>query len=401
MRGGDTSALRTFNTRLVIGAIRNNGPLSKAEIARATGLSAQAAAAIVNDLRKQRLLTSLPKVKGGIGQPSTPMALDPEGVFSLGVKVGRRSAEAVLIDFLGAPVAERRRPYAAPLPEVASREALSCLEELLAHAGPRRARIASIGIAMPSELFAWSRELGLPCGALDGWRELDIGAVVRSATGLEAELYNDATAACAAEMAQGRTIAGGSVLYVYMGTFVGGGLVLDGRLYRGGRGNAAAIGSLPMVDLGEDGRVRQLIHEASLVLLERRLIEEGLDPAAAFEDETDAKVAAVVADWTASAASALARAVLSVAAVVDIESVVIDGLFGAQRRAALVDAVDGALGTLDHKGINPFSVQVGNVGRSAPVLGAALLPLNERFFPDPLVFARPLSSRAPPRRAGP
>lgn len=388
MRGGDTSALRAFNQRLIIGAIRERGPMSKAEVARATGLSAQAASVIMQSLVEEGLLILQDKVRGMIGQPSTPMALNPQGAYSVGVKIGRRSVEAVLIDFLGRQVAHREVGFAAPLPEVALPAALNCARAVLAAAPCGRDRIAGLGLAMPGELHAWSRELGLEPDALADWRGLDVAACLAEATGLAATPYNDATAACAAEMALGEAVDAPTVLYLYLGTFVGGGLVLDGRLYRGNRGNAAALGSMPM-GAGPTGAPRQLIHAASLCLLEQRLAALGLDPGAATGDPAPGTAAAAaVADWSAEAAEALARAVVSVAAVVDVETVVLDGLPSRARLAALADAVTQALGRFDRTGLSPFALRLGSLGRPARVLGAALLPLYERFSPDPDVLTR-------------
>jgi len=94
MRGGDSSALRAYNERLIYDAIRSHGPLSKAELARVTGLSAQAAAVIVRDLLADGMLLENAKVRGRIGQPMTPLALNPRGAFAVGLKIGRRSVDA-------------------------------------------------------------------------------------------------------------------------------------------------------------------------------------------------------------------------------------------------------------------------------------------------------------------
>ena len=101
MRGGDSTGLRAYNERLMITAIRQAGALSKAEIARTTGLSGQAATVIVNSLLDEGLLVKREKVRGRVGKPFTPIALNPEGAFSIGVKIGRRSLEALLVDFRG------------------------------------------------------------------------------------------------------------------------------------------------------------------------------------------------------------------------------------------------------------------------------------------------------------
>ena len=98
-------------------------------------------------------------------------------------------------------------------------------------------------------------------------------------------MQNDATAACGAELAFGDNAALLDFIYFYVGAFVGGGLVLNGGLYAGRTGNAAAIGSMPVPD-GAGGST-QLIDVASLVLLERRLRAAGLPLDALYDPAAD------------------------------------------------------------------------------------------------------------------
>lgn len=397
VRGGDTSKLRAYNERLIVGAIRQAGALSKAEIARATGLSAQAASVIVNRLLAEKLLAKRQKVRGQVGQPQTPIALNPEGACGLGVKIGRRSVEAVLVDFLGAVVASRRIGHAAPLPEVALAQAAAAARELTAQARP--GRLAGLGVAMPGDLHEWAVELGLGPGALEGWRGLDVAGALSAATGLETTVSNDATAACAAELALGDAIACRSALYIYLGAFIGGGLVLDGRLHRGAQGNAAALGSMPMTGADAQGRTRQLIHDASPLFLESALDAAGLDGAALIAGRLAAPEAeAAFARWLDTAAPALARACVAAASVVDVEVVVIDGILNPTWRRGVVGATRDALARFNTAGLSPFRLMTGSIGEPARVLGAALAPLQQRFAPDPdLVLRGP--AREAERRA--
>lgn len=404
MRGGDTSGLRAYNERLIVGAIRQAGALSKAEIARATGLSAQAASVIVNGLLGEKLLAKRQKVRGNVGQPQTPIALNPEGAYALGVKIGRRSVEAVLVDFLGAVVGGRHFAHAAPLPEPALAQAAQAVRELAALAKP--GRLAGLGVAMPGDLHEWSVELGQAPGALDGWRGLDVAAALTAATGFDATVCNDATAACAAELALGDAIVARSALYIYLGAFVGGGLVLDGRLHRGAQGNAAALGSMPMVGADAQGRARQLIHEASPLFLESALTAAGLEGAALIAGRAIAPEAeAIFARWTEDAAPSLARVCVAAASVVDVQTVVIDGILNPAWRRALVAETRAALAGFNVAGLSPFTLMTGSIGEPARVLGAALLPLQQRFAPDPdLVLRGPArggEADAEPRSAPP
>jgi hypothetical protein len=101
MRGSNHSGMRQFNERIVLQTIRHHGAIAKADIARLTQLSTQTVSIIVNRLEGDDLLIKQDRVRGKIGQPSVPLSLNPNGAFSLGLQVGRRSLEVVVTDFLG------------------------------------------------------------------------------------------------------------------------------------------------------------------------------------------------------------------------------------------------------------------------------------------------------------
>ena len=93
--GDNQSGLRDRNARLVLSVIRRHGALPGAEIARRSSLTAQTVSNILRVLETDGLIRREDAVKGKVGKPSIPMSLDPEGVYSLGLNIGRRSAEAV------------------------------------------------------------------------------------------------------------------------------------------------------------------------------------------------------------------------------------------------------------------------------------------------------------------
>lgn len=194
MRGGDSAGLRAYNERLILSVLLRAGALSKAEIARQTGLSGQSATVIVNRLLEEGMLVKCPKVRGQVGQPSTPVAPNPNGAFSLGVKIGRRSVETVVVNLLGHIVDRKSQRYDAPVPtetlEIAARLAWASLDNLDADA---RGRVVGVGVAMPDNLESWADELGLPTDALRGWVDVDVEHYLSRATGLTTTRYNDAS----------------------------------------------------------------------------------------------------------------------------------------------------------------------------------------------------------------
>jgi len=245
-RGSKQSDIRAHNERLVLSLLRRRSGLTKADIARLTGLSAQAVSVIMRKLEEDGLLGRGSIVRGRIGQPSTPMALKAEGAFSIGVKIGRRSIEMVLIDFVGNLREVIRETYRWPMPAQVIRfirDGVSTITEKLS--ASEKTRIAGLGIASPFELWLWEEGVGAPRGAMDAWRTADLVKELEDHIPFPIYLQNDATAACGAEFVFGRGQDFQSYLYLFIGFFIGGGVVLNGSLLSGTTGNAGAIGSFP------------------------------------------------------------------------------------------------------------------------------------------------------------
>ena len=375
---GVAPAARAASVRRVLTLLRRDGPLPKAELARRTGLSAQAVSVIVRGLEDEGLIVRGDPMRGRIGQPSVPMRLNPDGALFLGLKIGRRSAEMALVDFLGRVRARRFRVHAYPEPDAMRDFSLEAMEELVAPlANEARARVAGLGIAMPFRLWEWVAALGLAPGTMDAWRERDIRADLAARCEVPVYLQNDATAACGAEMIFGDAPVPSDFLYIYVGFFVGGGVVQGGVLQTGATGSAAQMGPMPVP--GAAGR--QLVDVASLAGLEARLGHGGAEAGVLWRCPEGWQLPpAILADWRAEAAAGLAHAIVSAATVVEIAEVRIDGWMPRALATELVDETRAAIGRLNTAGIAPLRLSVGSVGADARVLGAAALPLAAGFM---------------------
>jgi predicted NBD/HSP70 family sugar kinase len=378
--GTNQSGMRDHNERLVLSLVRRHGSLAKSDIARMTRLSAQTVSVIMRELEGDGFLVREEPVRGKIGQPSIPMSLNPDGAYFLGLKIGRRSAELVLIDFLGNVRAMLRHSYHFPAPD----ETIEFVETGIAQLrgsldAEQDRRIAGLGIAMPFELWNWAETAGAPREIMDQWRNVDICEKLRTQCSFPVYLQNDATSACGAELVFGQSGALRDFIYFYIGAFAGGGLVLNGRLYVGPSGNAGALGSMPVP--GPDGRTIQLINVASIAILERNLNEKGVDASCLWNSPDDwDNIGGAVDPWISTAADALAYAIVSASAVIDFEAVIIDGWMPGPIRQRLVEAVRNSLQKVDVEGLTVPLVREGTVGIHARALGGASLPLSERFL---------------------
>jgi predicted NBD/HSP70 family sugar kinase len=364
----------------VLSLIRSHGQLPKAEIARLTGLSAQTVSVIVRQLEAEGILLKGTPVKGRVGQPSQPFSLNPEGAYSIGLKVGRRSGELVLLGLDGQPRNTVHHPYHFPTPRAFMEFTKKGLAELIGGLSRAQAkRIAGIGIAMPFEIWNWEEEAGAPHNVMEAWKTFDLTQEVAAISDWPVLACNDATAACAAEQFFGKGQAHRDFAYIYVGYFVGGGIVINGKLHHGASGNAGAVGSLPIPRAG--GGSEQLIRSASLYLLEKRLHANHKDPSILWSPGNDwSEAGAHLALWISAAADGLAVAAASLASTIECSAVIIDGAMPPGVRHRLVEAVRHALGHVNLDGISRFAVEEGSIGRNARALGAASLPLFANFM---------------------
>jgi predicted NBD/HSP70 family sugar kinase len=385
-RGTTQVGVRLYNERLVLSLIRRHGMLPKAELARLTGLSAQTTSVIVRQLEKDGLVIKGEPQRGKVGQPLVPFALNPDGAFSIGLKVGRRSGDLMLIDLAGKQRGVVRQSYHFPTPQEFLHFARDGMARLLKDLSPAlRKRVSGVGIAAPFELWNWEAEVGAPHDVLEQWRGFDLMAELAQLFDFPVFPCNDATAACAAELLFGNGQRAADFAYFYVGYFIGGGLVLNGTLVQGRNGNAGAFGSIPVPRVG--GGAQQLIQCASLYLLETSLNRSGQNASILWQEDEDwSPIGKALDEWLQQAALGLAEAILSVAAVTECAEIIIDGSIPPAVRARLVSGVQQALGQLNQSGITPFHLREGGIGRDARALGAASLPLFANFIIDRDVF---------------
>lgn len=390
MRGSNHSGMRQFNERIVLQAIRHHGTMAKADLARLTQLSTQTVSIIVSRLEADGLLVKQSPVRGKIGQPSVPLALNPQGAFSLGLQVGRRSLEVVVSDFLGQPLHQLQFNYAYPDPDWVLPHIRQALTQMAALMGDQGKRLVGIGLTAPLSLHQWSELLGGDAAiALQRWEKVDLLAEVQAMTDLSVQFAKDTTSACMAEMLQGHGRAISSFLYVFVGTFVGGGLVVAGHIMAGPRGNAGAIGSMPM-GLG-DGRQKphQLLQLASGWQLEQALEAAGFDAQLVHQDSImDSAYATLTSAWLAQAGRALAMTIISATALMDLDAAVIDGSLGRTLIDALIFATREQLHQFNLDGLPTPTVVAGQVGAHARAIGGSLLPLHTQFFPVKEIFLK-------------
>lgn len=376
--GLSQSGVRDHNERLLLSLIQRHGGLPASDLSRRAGLSPPTISTILRGLEAEGLVMRGDPVRGKVGKPSIPMRLAADGAFSFGLKIGRRSAELVLIDFIGVLRHERHLAYARPKPS----EIFGFVEDgvssiTAALTGVQRTRICGLGVAAAFGL--WNAISDSSEYAFSDWRDIDLQGYLENQTGLPVLRLNDATAACQAEHTFGRGKEFRDYAYFFVGAYIGGGIALDNAVYEGRQGNAGALGSLRSI--GPNGESMQLVDMASIHQLERRLHEVDLDPRQLWTDPKSwSKLSRYVDPWIGQTAQELAKAALSTCSVIDFEAILIDGAFPEHVRNKLVDRVRRYVSTQDTRGLISPRIEAGSIGHKARAIGAATRPISAQFM---------------------
>ena len=380
--GINQMGVRAYNERLLLSIMQRNGALSGGELARRTGLSPQTTSVILRKLEQDGLLQRGKPVKGKVGKPSVPFSLHPDGAFSMGLKLGRRSADLVVLDLAGQVRQQLRQTYNYPRPGPVLDFLQMGFQDLTSEMSDDMAsRLCGLGVAAPFELWNWHEVLGAPKADFAAWKDADMVGEAAALTGLPVRMVNDATAACRAEHIFGIGREYRDYVYFFVGAFIGGGIVLDHAVFEGNQQNAGAFGSLMVPD--RDGIARPLIDLASIRSLEKRLEAAALDPRQLWETPQDwDHLEDHVGPWVEETAHALAAASVASSAVIDFEAVVIDGGMPVSVRSRLASGAAEALRSMDTRGLIAPKVTEGQIGGNARGIGAAVGPIISQYLLD-------------------
>jgi predicted NBD/HSP70 family sugar kinase len=375
-----SSNVRNHNERAYLSMLRVAGPMAGSELSRRIGVSAQTVSVITRALEADSLIVKEAPVKGKVGKPQVPVALNPDGVFALGLRLGRRGADLILLDMLGTPRSVWTMNYLYPDPAGVEAFVEGALNEAAELLGPKLSqRITGIGVGAPYELWNWLDALGATAEQADAWREYSFETAFKRFTSLPVFVANDINMACNGELLFGTGATYSDFAYFYVGSFIGGGVVLNGQVFHGVRRNAGAFGSIPIGDVSDPDH--QLIHHASVYRLETSLSETlGRTINLRRDESVWAEHEEAVSAWIADTAKALAKAAVAVCAVLDVPTIIIDGGMPIAVRARLIDAMRAEVEKVDQQGIDGFQIVEAKLGRDAGALGAGYEPILAAHF---------------------
>lgn len=381
--GANHEGTNAHNRRVIIDALRVNGALSRADLARATGLTKQAVSNLVETLESEGLVASEDLVRRGRGQPSTPYRLVAGGAYSIGLQIDRHVSRVVVVDLVGNILVRASAKVPPRAPEEGAEVVLDLLagvrREFAAGRPEAEARIAGVGVAMPGPFGVEIAEDSL--WLMQAWQSFPLLDRLAVGTGLAVSLQNDSAACATAERMLGAAQGLDHAVCIYVGYGIGAGLILGGELYSGANGNAGEIG---MVLLGGPDNLTPLEHRASIASLYAVV---GIDPA---DPEQFVKLEALlssgdrrIADWIERAAHDLRLAVHTAETLFDPQTVILSSGVPGSLMPKLIAAIEPLRPSLaPTTGRTVPRLRLGMTDPWAVAIGAAADPIRRAFDPS-------------------
>ncbi|HVB73269.1 MAG TPA: ROK family transcriptional regulator [Ktedonobacteraceae bacterium] len=373
---GTPRLLRAMNERGLLEHLRRNGPLSRAQLARETGLSKPTVSQALANLERAGLVRPIGQVspEGG-GRQAILYEPDPTAGYVVGVDIGRSWVRVAVADFAGTIVSRREEQNQATSAEALVEMATELAHHTVEAAGFTWSQVVHTVIGTPG-VFHPPTESLLFASNLPDWGRSGLVEMLRSALGPSLTVDNDANLAALGEQTCGSGAGVGTFVFLTVGTGIGMGIVIDGALYRGTHGAGGEVGFLPLgapetasLTAGNSASYRGMLEEvASAEGIVHTAQSLGMRPPLSARQIFDAarggdKLALAVVEREGQY---LALAVASVAAILDPELVVLGGGIGRN--------VDLLRGPLERRlsEITPLRPRIvaSELGENAVLLGA-------------------------------
>lgn len=393
---------KQYNLRIVHEVIRLYGPLSRAEIARHTELTVQTVSNLVKELIASGLVYEAERRQEGRGAPSTTLALNPSGAYTIGLDLDRDHLTGVLVDLSGKVRQREHVELDFPTPGEALNLLVDTAEALMQREGLTRESVWGVGIGIPGPMQQGEegKDYVVNPKAFPGWHRVPLASWARERLGMSVYLENNGTAAAIGERWYGAGQQIGTFFYIYFGSGLGGGLIMNGQPYEGFTGNAGEIGYLPLLLTGDapvSGDSQHVGLQFNLARLFASLRDGGTQVRTPEElDRVLREGNPLLLDWLDSAADHLTGLVLAVEYMIDPEAIFFGGRIPDSVLRGLLERVEQRLPLrrISEKRSAPPDL-LATAGVDAAALGVATIPIYDRFAPAPHVLLKHGRSQLP------
>jgi predicted NBD/HSP70 family sugar kinase len=253
---GTPSLLRAINARTILELVERSGPISRAQVARDSGLSKPTVSLGLAALLEAGLVREVGRSSGGRGPTAVLYELNPRAGWVAGIDIGSHWVRAALADITGAIVARRDERARASSSRALIGQTGAIARQLAEDAGIAWDRVSHVTVGSPG-VFEPTRGAVILAPNLPGWGRQGLVEALRAELDIGIGVENDVNLAAVGERWKGHGHGVRDFGFLSIGTGVGMGLVLGGELYRGSSGAAGEVGYLPIAADPHDRQVQR------------------------------------------------------------------------------------------------------------------------------------------------
>lgn len=305
-KADDTRLLKRINILAVLQVLRQASPISRADIARVTGLTPATVSNVVSIIAGAGMVREVGFGESDGGRPPVLVQFEPGAFYLAGVDLGCSKIIAVVTDLEGKAISRARLDLHVNVGKegIVSRM-FEAAREALREAGPAGNRIAGIGLSVPG-LIDVANGVSVFAPNIPSWHDVPIADLFREEFGLPSWVENDARAMALGEARFGAGRGRENLLCVNVGRGIGAGLILNGELYRGERGSAGEIGHTtvdpngPVCPCGNNGCLEVVAAGPAIAAAAIRAVSTGASTT--IRDLVDGRVENITAEVVSAAA---------------------------------------------------------------------------------------------------
>ena len=271
---------RAINRSTVLNAVKDEGPVSRTNIVRLSGLSPATVSGITADLIAEGLIYEKAAGDSTGGRPPILLALNHDAAYVVGLKLAERHISAALTDIEATILFTLTVPVTGMIVvERAVATLAGAVEQVIAKASVPRGRVTGVGIGLAGIIDA-GRGLCRYSPFLD-WHDVPLKWLVEEEIGIPVYIDNDVNTLAMAEKWFGAGQGVDDFLVVTVGRGVGLGIVVNGQFYRGTRGGGGEFGHTvmdpdgPLCDCGKRGCLEAYVADPALVRAARDAAAQG------------------------------------------------------------------------------------------------------------------------------
>ncbi|QXT36134.1 ROK family transcriptional regulator [Sphingomonas sanguinis] len=356
--------------RRVLMQLRIEGSAPRTRLAQLLGMNGASMTRLTQSLLALDLIEEQDSIDAQArGRPMVPLTVSGHGGWAIGATPHPGWLELVIVDFRGRPLVHDTTPFDSPDPRIFAQTVEARLQAIAATHGFMRGKFLGMGVAVPGYALPGDRNRRIVVDRVAGWNDVPLAEMLGDALSMPVWIENDASAAALAEYYQDGIIGRyRSVLTLFLGHGIGGGLIAERDLFLGEHGNAGEVGRLFPGHRARPSGI-DLLH----VLRESGV---AIDSLAGIEALIESH-APLIAAWTERVIRQLEQAVMSGTVWLDPGAIILSGALPIALLQRIAEGLaerslhrdDGYRSTLP-------AILSSRIGSRAVVIGAAMIPVH-------------------------